>query len=513
TPYLGPRRPPGSPQDRRRPSARGGARGPAMSASLRSRPQSAAGTPSSPRSHPTTAEAPSSPRSRPWTSAGSRGRKRGSPRSRPWTTAARSRRGAAATGWTSARDAPEPHDPLAGASGEQLRAAVRCAVRLELVAFFGEQAARMGGPQRPSVAPDFVQSQTVWDELTDDGSGDASKSLHAQHFTKFTQADHKVHGLSHGSTYSDLGQSQPICQPNLSSQGATLTAAASFAKRLWLKDEPERSGPLAALVRSRFFERTIQAVILTNCLVMGLSANYEMNHAPTFSDEDFGHNIFTTLDIIFQVFYTLELILKLAVHREFFFWNQDAGLNTFDLFLVISGYVDLLFANGGGGSTALRAVRVLKLGKALRALKVVKGFRILRAILVCIQASFVTLLWSVIMLCLVFYVFSLIFVQQAASRLEDIGDRDDPVSIVILDNFKSVQTSMVTLAKAAFGGEDWGVALDVVAECGFMSALFYMLFIPLLADRVDQHHYRHIRRERNAEFGPEQRTIGHTIRR
>ncbi|CAK0867593.1 unnamed protein product, partial [Prorocentrum cordatum] len=478
TPYLGPRRPPGSPQDRRRPSARGGARGPAMSASLRSRPQSAAGTPSSPRSHPTTAEAPSSPRSRPWTSAGSRGRKRGSPRSRPWTTAARSRRGAAATGWTSARDAPEPHDPL-----------------------------------RPSVAPDFVQSQTVWDELTDDGSGDASKSLHAQHFTKFTQADHKVHGLSHGSTYSDLGQSQPICQPNLSSQGATLTAAASFAKRLWLKDEPERSGPLAALVRSRFFERTIQAVILTNCLVMGLSANYEMNHAPTFSDEDFGHNIFTTLDIIFQVFYTLELILKLAVHREFFFWNQDAGLNTFDLFLVISGYVDLLFANGGGGSTALRAVRVLKLGKALRALKVVKGFRILRAILVCIQASFVTLLWSVIMLCLVFYVFSLIFVQQAASRLEDIGDRDDPVSIVILDNFKSVQTSMVTLAKAAFGGEDWGVALDVVAECGFMSALFYMLFIPLLADRVDQHHYRHIRRERNAEFGPEQRTIGHTIRR
>jgi len=125
----------------------------------------------------------------------------------------------------------------------------------------------------------------------------------------------------------------------------------------------------------------------------------------------------------------------------------------------------------------LRAVRVLKLGKALRALKVVKGFRILRAILVCIQASFVTLLWSVIMLCLVFYVFSLIFVQQAASRLEDIGDRDDPVSIVILDNFKSVQTSMVTLAKAAFGGEDWGVALDVVAECGFMSALFYMLFI------------------------------------
>merc|ERR1719356_892813 len=35
----------------------------------------------------------------------------------------------------------------------------------------------------------------------------------------------------------------------------------------------------------------------------------------------------------------------------------------------------------------------------------------------------------------------------------------------------------MTLSKAAFGGEDWGVALDVATECGSLSAVFYMLFI------------------------------------
>jgi voltage-gated sodium channel len=322
------------------------------------------------------------------------------------------------------------------------------------------------------------------EHVDDEGeNADITKSFHAEHFARLTEADQTVDGsrksLRTGSTYSDLSgvnYNSDLFGTDLQSHGATWTAIASFAHRLWLQQEPERSGPLADFVRSRCFERTIQVVILCNCLVMGLAANYEMDSAPTLSDEDFGHNAFMTLDIIFQLFYTLELILKLAVHRAYFFWNEDAGFNTFDCFLVVSGYLDLLFS-GGGGSIALRTVRILKLGKALRALKVIVGFRTLRAILVCIQGSFITLLWSVLMLGIVFYIFSLIFVQQATSRLEDIGDRGDPVAVDIIDKFKSVQTSMMTLSKAAFGGEDWGVALDVVTECGFMSSFFYMVFI------------------------------------
>jgi hypothetical protein len=73
--------------------------------------------------------------------------------------------------------------------------------------------------------------------------------------------------------------------------------------------------------------------------------------------------------------------------------------------------------------------------------------------------------------------FSLIFVQQAASRIGEIGDRADPASVDILKLFESVQVSMMTLSKAAFGGEDWGVGLDVATECGFLSAVFFMVFI------------------------------------
>jgi len=108
---------------------------------------------------------------------------------------------------------------------------------------------------------------------------------------------------------------------------------------------------------------------------------------------------------------------------------------------------------------------------------VIAGFRTLRAILVCIQGSFITLLWSAVMLGIVFYIFSLIFVQQAASRLNEIGDLEDSEALDLLESFSSVQTSMLTLSKASFGGEDWGVTLDVLQGCGAMAAFFYMLFI------------------------------------
>jgi voltage-gated sodium channel len=245
---------------------------------------------------------------------------------------------------------------------------------------------------------------------------------------------------------------------------------------LWHLKEPERTGLLADIVRNRWFEKVVQFVILSNCLEMGLSANYEMEHVPEIPD-GLEWTAFTVFDIIFQIFYTVELVLKLAVHREFFFWNEDFGFNTFDVFLVISGYVELIFESQHGGSTALRTVRILKLGKALRAVKIVAGFRTLRAILVCIQGSFITLLWSVLMLCVVFYIFSLIFVQQAASRISVIGDIHDPEVINLLGSFRNVQTSILTLSKASLGGDDWGVALDVLKDCDDMTIFFYLLFV------------------------------------
>jgi len=130
----------------------------------------------------------------------------------------------------------------------------------------------------------------------------------------------------------------------------------------------------------------------------------------------------------------------------------------------------------------LRTVRILKIGKALRAVRVISNFQHLRAIVYCIQGSFVTLMWSVLMLCVVFYMFSLIFVEQAAGLLKDLVGQDIQedtqfhVDYLVL-NFGNVGKGILTLAMASLGGEDWGVPYRSIAECGWTAALFYLMFV------------------------------------
>jgi len=399
----------------------------------------------------------------------------------------------------------EALDLAAGPASEQLSAAVRSAVRQELVAFFGAgewQAVptkavptkatsfcgtdewRQGGPTKASMrtSDQETAAPVQFADLESEDGGALSTNMQAEHFARFTEADHH-----HDVQRKDSGVLETRLTTGSNSVGLNVlrdhhrTVWSNFVnciEYIWTRKEPERTGVLAKIVKSRYFERIVQVVILCNCMEMGLSANYEISIAPSDEDTEPGSvDIHYILDVVFQIIYTVELCLKLALHRQFFFWNEDAGFNSFDFFLVISGYVDFWFSDGGGGSTALRTVRILKLGKALRALKVIAGFRTLRAILVCIQGSFVTLLWSVLMLCIVFYIFSLIFVQQAASQIEEIGDTSHPAAQSLLDNFASVQMAMLTLGKASFGGEDWGVGLDIISQCGFTAAFFYMLFV------------------------------------
>jgi hypothetical protein len=86
------------------------------------------------------------------------------------------------------------------------------------------------------------------------------------------------------------------------------------------------------------------------------------------------------------------------------------------------------------------------------------------------------------MLCVVFYLFSLIFVEQAASLLKDLvgqelqEERQLHVDYLI-SNFGDVFRGMLTLAMAALGGEDWGTPYHNIEECGFLAAACYLLFV------------------------------------
>mmetsp|Transcript_33816 Transcript_33816/g.95063 ORF Transcript_33816/g.95063 Transcript_33816/m.95063 type:complete len:570 (+) Transcript_33816:171-1880(+) len=249
---------------------------------------------------------------------------------------------------------------------------------------------------------------------------------------------------------------------------------------LWNLKEPRRDGLLARLFRQARFEVAVQVVIMCNCLFMALVANSEVANW----NED-PHPLILPLELTFQLIYTLELIGKLSVHRLFFFWNEDWALNLLDFTLVVTGAMEIAFRLGNIWNLSyMRSLRVVKVAKALRLVRVITGAVQLRNIFICIIGSLMNLIWSIVMLAVVLYMFSLGMVISAATHLQEMGegttDSAESLREDLLSMYGSVQQSMLTLYQATTGGEDWSVSFDTISSTGWVASVVYLMFVSFM---------------------------------
>jgi len=178
----------------------------------------------------------------------------------------------------------------------------------------------------------------------------------------------------------------------------------------------------------------------------------------------------------------------MTVHRMYFFCNNDMGWNIFDTVLVSFALFDQVFTavmsnNGSGGNELMfmRTLRVLKLARVLRGLRVIKVFDELRLMVRSMLGSFMALFWSISMMILNFYIFSLVFVQGVANYIMSEGDRTDIMTSeslqTLVKNFGSVEESILTLYKASSGGEDWDAYHSIIEQIGWTYSALYVFFI------------------------------------
>jgi hypothetical protein len=179
-------------------------------------------------------------------------------------------------------------------------------------------------------------------------------------------------------------------------------------------------------------------------------------------------------DWVFQVFYTIEMVLKLAVHRQWFFCNASWRLNAFELSLVITGFASLSNA-GSSNLFALRVLRLLSILRATRAIQAMAHLRHLRALIACIQGSLTSLFWSLVTVVLSYSLFSLWMVQIITSHLIETGEAVEDT--VFYDSFGSVAKSILTLHKASTGGDDWSHAYNLIQITGVVGSAVYLFFI------------------------------------
>lgn len=239
-------------------------------------------------------------------------------------------------------------------------------------------------------------------------------------------------------------------------------------------EEPPRTSCLARVVDSHPFEVLCSVVILANAVMAVLEANYEM--ANIRQGLPIGMQI---CEVAFVSWYTLEIVLKFAVHRLYLYSGDFWQWNVFDTFLVLLALYDLILTNFSEMDPSfMRTMRILKVAKISRAVRLLRFFSELRLILKSLLGSLSSLFWSMMMLVLVFYIFALVLVNSTTGYLALNLENHDEYDITAIHSvLGTVQRTMLTLYMAATGGDDWAVFYNVIVSTGTFNAVVFIVYV------------------------------------
>ena len=163
---------------------------------------------------------------------------------------------------------------------------------------------------------------------------------------------------------------------------------------------------LKKIVDGKVFQGIILFVILFNCVLMGIETIKGLSEGT--------RGILATINNICLWIFIAEIVIKLLAYGLDYFKDP---WNWFDMVIVgISMASGLPFM---AAFRAMRVLRVLKSLKALRGTKLIGSVKHLQVIIGAIVKSVPSILWTGILLILIYYVFSLIGVNLFGDAFPD----------------------------------------------------------------------------------------------
>ena len=150
------------------------------------------------------------------------------------------------------------------------------------------------------------------------------------------------------------------------------------------------------------------------------------------------------------------------------------SMNQFDLLIVVTSIVELIFFNKDGGGGVFSSIRAFRMFKILRLFKVGD----LRILLDSITFTLVTISDYVLLLLLFIYVFSLLGMSFFAGELKfDEFNHPDPNGKTRRINFDHLGWAIITIFQVMLG-EGWNdVMYDCMRVVGYKSCLYYIILV------------------------------------
>ncbi|CAK9076731.1 unnamed protein product [Durusdinium trenchii] len=254
-----------------------------------------------------------------------------------------------------------------------------------------------------------------------------------------------------------------------------------------LRDFAER------VVTSTVFVNIIMAVILFNSILLGV----EIDVSSRLGQEDIP-GWFAVVNACIVAVFLGETLLKIYGLGCGRFWKgEEAVWNIFDFFIVSFSVVETALdwwvqtmATSADGSNSFRVVKTLRLARTLRGVRIIRLFRYfsaLRGLILSIFSTMGSLLWTLLLLLILFYTFSCMFTQLVTDhcRYTTIANTTSnttnhnaiPECPEELHYFSNVMDGMVTLFMSITGGINWEDAYDPLREVSWVAQWLMNLYI------------------------------------
>jgi len=217
----------------------------------------------------------------------------------------------------------------------------------------------------------------------------------------------------------------------------------------------------------------VALTIIVNSIYTAYQSNYEMTELGESPPN------YQIVECAFLGFYLVELAAKLYVHKCYYFVNEDMSWNIFDTVLVFISLSDAVLMLAGfavGNVTFARSLRLFKMGKILRIFRAIRFLKSLRVMMESIAGSLSSLFWSFIMIALILFIFSLLFVQQMTVDLAD-TEANTELWLQQRHYFGSVQRASLTLLESTMGGLDWDLVYQLIEPIGPMYVAAFIFYI------------------------------------
>eukprot|EP00928_Gymnodinium_smaydae_P031084 TRINITY_DN22936_c0_g1_i1.p1 TRINITY_DN22936_c0_g1~~TRINITY_DN22936_c0_g1_i1.p1 ORF type:complete len:560 (+),score=94.56 TRINITY_DN22936_c0_g1_i1:49-1728(+) len=228
------------------------------------------------------------------------------------------------------------------------------------------------------------------------------------------------------------------------------------------------------------FDHAMAGILVLNAIYVGVQCH--------FSYYNVGELVFSILEYIFSFVFLCELGVRLnALGCRDFFRGNDRHWNSFDFLVVFTSSLDTMLSwivsNADLGNVSLmRIVRLVRIARVMRVIRLLKFFKDLRVLVSAIMHTLRTAAWSMLILFVSTYLFSVSISQFSAPVVIRLRDSEAANSLSdteadLLWYFGTFHTTLMTLFMSVSGGIDWESAMNPLFQVGYIPSFLLWTYV------------------------------------